>query len=75
MDLLSNPALLLSGLFISLVGMALFMYGKKQGSLKCLVAGVALCGFPYFVTSLAVLWLVAGGCIGGLYLWARVSPT
>lgn len=66
-----NPWSLLSGLFVGLLGMVLFMYGKKQQNLKCLGAGVVLCVFPYFVTSVLVMWGITAACLGGLYAWTR----
>lgn len=64
---------MLSGLFIGLVGMALFIYGKKQADLKCLVTGVVLCVFPYFVTSVLLMWAITGACLGGLYWWVKMD--
>jgi hypothetical protein len=42
--------LLLSGLF-SLVGLAVFTYGRRQQLITPTVVGVALMGYPYFVDS------------------------
>ena len=46
------------GLFIGLVtgviGMAYFVYGKKQSRPVPLVAGIALMVYPYFIDSLAI---------------------
>lgn len=67
----SNPALLFSGLFISVIGMGLFLYGKKAQEIKCLGAGIALCVFPYFVTSLLLMWVLAGACLAGAFLLPR----
>ncbi len=68
-----NPWALVSGLFIGLLGMALFIYGKKQADLKCLLTGGVLCIFPYFVTSVILMWLITGACVGGLFLWAKAD--
>lgn len=68
---LSNPAAILSGLAIGLLGLAIFRYGKKEASPRCLVVGAVLCIFPYFVTSLAMMWLITGGCVGGLWVMSR----
>lgn len=70
---LSNPAALMSGLFIGAVGMALFIHGKKCENVKTLITGIVMCVFPYFVGSLALLWLGAAACLGGLYAWSRVA--
>ncbi len=34
------------------VGGGYFIYGKKQGKLSALLAGVGLCIFPYFISDL-----------------------
>jgi hypothetical protein len=66
-----NPSALISSIFIGLIGMGLFMYGKKQADVKCLAVGVIMCIFPYFITDVLAMWLVAAACIGGL--WAAVK--
>ena len=68
---LGNPLALLSGLIIGGIGFVLFVLGKKQHNVRCLVTGVAMCVFPYFVGSLLALWLIAAACLGGLYAWTR----
>ena len=61
-------------LFLSLIpggaGFVLFVYGKKQGRLPHLVAGLAFMVYPYFATSIASL-TIAGGAIG-VALWLAV---
>src|SRR5262249_18320756 len=70
---LDHPLVLVSGLFIGLVGMALFMYGKKETNLRVLGVGAVLCVYPYFVSSLLLLWLIAAACIGLLALSAKAG--
>ena len=56
--------LLLSGLF-SLIGMAVFAYGRRQRTATHTLVGVALMAYPYFISStialigIGVLLLVA----------------
>jgi hypothetical protein len=38
-------------IFFSAVGMAYFMYGKKQSALVPLICGLVLMIYPYFVSS------------------------
>ncbi len=66
-----HPGMLLSSLIVGLMGTAIFIYGKKQTDFRCLAMGVTMCVFPYFVSSLIVLWLIAAGCLAGLYAWCR----
>jgi len=64
---LTSPAFL-AGIVVSLVGMVLFMYGKRAARPPQFGAGVFLMVVPYFVHG--VLWLsgVAGLTLGGLWL-------
>ena len=43
------------------VGTGYFVYGKKQGKLSAMLAGVGLCVYPYFFES--TLWLCAAGVL------------
>ena len=70
---LGSPLSLFSGLLIGLVGMALFIYGKKQADWPSLGVGVVLCIFPYFIAAVWLMWLIAGACIGGLFLLRRAG--
>jgi hypothetical protein len=45
---------LLWGVLFGSIGMGYFLYGKRQRRAMALVAGVALCVFPYFVTNSAL---------------------
>lgn len=62
---------LLSGVVISLVGMVLFMRGKRDVNLPCLGTGIALCVYPYFVSSLVLMWVLFAACLGVGYYLAR----
>ena len=55
---------LLIGMIAGVFGVAYFVYGKRQAKLAPLIAGVALCVYPYFIES--VLWL----CVVGVVLLA-----
>jgi len=68
---LENPALLLSGMFIGLLGLALLIYGKKTMHLPTLAAGAAMSVLPLFSSSLLTLWCVAAGCAAGVYASRR----
>lgn len=52
---------LLVGFIAGVFGMAYFVYGKKQMKLSAMLAGVALCIYPYFIES--VLWQVLVGVV------------
>jgi len=70
---LGDPWVLISGILIGGVGFVLLMYGKKEWNLKCVVTGLALCAFPYFVSSLILMWAIAAVCLGGLYVASKYS--
>ena len=54
-----NEAWLLWGLLFGSIGLGFFIYGKNQKAVVPLVCGLALMGFPYFVSN--TLLLVAIG--------------
>ena len=55
---MGNPASLLWGLLFGAIGMAYFVYGKKQGRGVPLLSGIALMAFPYFVTNSILIVLI-----------------
>ena len=68
---LTNPGLLLSGVLISMIGMAMFLYGKKMQSMGSLAFGVVMMIFPMLVHSVVWMWAIAGACMAGLYFTSR----
>ena len=60
-----------SWLFLSLItgaiGVALFIYGKKEARWPQMVVGLLFIVYPYFTTS--VTWLISVGVILGGALW------
>jgi hypothetical protein len=58
------------GIFISLVGMGFFMYGKKRPDGIAMITGIVLMVYPYFISSVG--WSIAAGVIVlAAYLVAR----
>ena len=52
---MKDPSLsILAMVVFGAVGTGYFVYGKKQGKLSALLAGIALCIFPYFVSDFFV---------------------
>lgn len=68
-----SAGVLFSGLVLSALGFALFLYGKRSEQFDTLAGGLALMGLPMLVHSLAWLWVAALGCCGGLVLWRRLA--
>jgi hypothetical protein len=65
MDLDANT--ILASLFVGLVGMACFTYGRRQGRVPPMVAGAVLIVYPYFVPNLAVMAVVAIAVLASLW--------
>jgi 4-hydroxybenzoate polyprenyltransferase len=62
-----DPGWLVLSLVASTVGLALFLYGKKNDRWPHLVAGFLLMVYPYFTTGVASLVIVA--LLLGAALW------
>jgi hypothetical protein len=56
---LGNEATLLWGVVFSAVGLAYFVYGKRQQRFVTLFCGIGLMAFPYFISN-AILLVVMG---------------
>jgi hypothetical protein len=56
---------LVAGFIAGVLGMAYFVYGKRQSKVSAMIAGAMLCIYPYFFDSL--FWLCV---VGGLLLIA-----
>ena len=65
-----DPTWIFLSLFPSGMGLALFMYGKKQQRWPQLTAGLLLMVYPYFTESAASL--VVTGVVIGLGLWTAL---
>jgi hypothetical protein len=64
-----SNALLLS-LMIGCVGLACFVYGKRQGRFPQMLAGAALSIYPYFVSNLLAMAAIAVAVL--ILLWVAV---
>lgn len=72
MDFTFGPAFFISLVF-SIFGMAYFSYGKKQGNISALAAGIGLMFYPYFVSN-AVIMIAAGLALMAIpFVAARVQ--
>lgn len=65
---LSDPGLMISVFAVSLIGLALFVHGKKMDKFRNLGIGLAMMVFPIFVHSLLWLWVIAGACVAVVFL-------
>jgi hypothetical protein len=64
--------LMLSGLF-SLIGFAVFTYGRKQRTATHTLVGVVLMAYPYFVQSAAVMIGVGVLLLVGMVVGNRIE--
>lgn len=71
MDLDANA--LLASLFVSLIGGALLVYGRKQVRLPHMLCGLVLAIFPYFVPGALPILGVAAGLLAALALAVRLG--
>ena len=55
------------GLVFGAVGIAAFRHGKREGNAMCLLLGVALMVFPYFVDGVVLTVLVGAGLTAGVW--------
>ena len=53
-----TPGMLALNLLLGAVGLAYFVYGKKNGAIVPLMCGICLMVFPYFISGLFPLILV-----------------
>lgn len=71
MDLDANA--LLASLFVSLIGGALLMYGRKQVRVPHMVCGLVLAVFPYFVSSALPILGIGAALLALLALVVRLG--
>jgi hypothetical protein len=64
---------LVAGVFISLVGLAVLMYGRKEIRVPHMVAGAILVVFPYFVGLWWLALLIAAVVLAALALISRLG--
>ena len=58
---------------ISLIGFAVFVYGRRQRRVSPTLTGLALMIYPYFVSSSIALVVIAVVLIGGMVLGNRLE--
>ena len=51
------------------IGLAAFVYGKKQSSFKTMLLAVAIMGFPYVVSETWMLYAIGGVLTSLLFIW------
>jgi hypothetical protein len=69
----SNVNVFLLGGFISLIGMALLIYGRKATRVPHIVVGLTLMVYPYFIGSLVLTTVIAVVLVSGLAVVSRLG--
>ncbi len=62
-----NPGWLFLSLLVSIVGLALFIYGRRAQRTPHLVTGLVLMVYTYFVSSTAWMAVIAAAVLAGLW--------
>ncbi len=65
--MLFNASFLFASLFWGSVGVAYFVYGKKQQALSAMVGGIMMIIGAYFIGSAFLMSLVSLGIAGAVY--------
>ncbi|MFH2122744.1 MAG: hypothetical protein ABIJ50_04595 [Pseudomonadota bacterium] len=58
-----DTTLIFTGLIFGSIGMGYILYGRKQVNMMALLSGVALCVFPYFISSVWISIAVGIGLV------------
>ena len=64
-----TPAALFGLILFGAIGLAAFLYGKKQALWKPAIIGLALMIYPYFVAETWILYAIGGGLCLALFLF------
>lgn len=65
---MDDTSLIIWGVIFGSIGLGFFIYGKRQKSVVPLLAGIALCVFPYFISNVYVLVLIGIALMAVPYL-------
>lgn len=66
---LPTPAYLFGMILFSVIGFAVYRYGKKIAFNPTKWTGVALMFYPYVVSDTLLLYVVGAGLCASLYFW------
>jgi hypothetical protein len=62
---------LLASVLVGSIGLGLLAYGKRQRRVPHALVGIVFLVYPYFVPSVALMFVIAGALGGLLYLATR----
>jgi hypothetical protein len=64
---LGDPMNMLSSILIGCIGFGYFKYGKSQGRMYPLIAGMAMFVYPYFVPAIWLMWTICAGLMAACW--------
>ena len=64
-----DPTSLMLSFVFGLIGMAMFMYGKKMQRIACLAAGLLLMAVPYVIPGHLALFIVGSALTATPAVW------
>ena len=64
-----SAAGIFGGILFGGIGLAAFIYGKKNSAFRAMITGILLMGYPYFVRGTAALYLVGFALSALLFFW------
>lgn len=65
---LGDPWTFTSAMLISCLGMGFYFYGKRTAKPWPQVAGMALGTYPFFLSAIWLMWVIAAAIIAALFL-------
>jgi hypothetical protein len=68
-----DPWYLFLSLVFSLIGLAYFRYGRRQGDTPVVIIGVGLMIYPYFITNTLALIGVGALLMAGPFVYKRLG--
>jgi hypothetical protein len=68
-----DASTLFASLMVGIVGLAVFVYGRKQSRLPHMLAGLVLMVFPYFIGNLLLMTGIAVGVVAALVVVVRLG--
>ena len=60
---------LFGGLIFGTVGLAVFIYGKSENSIRLLTTGFALMAYPYFVSNTLAMYAIGAALTASLFMF------
>ena len=66
---LPSPGNLFGMIVFGAIGMAAFVYGKKNAQAKPMIIGVALMAYPYFIPAGWLLYLIGAALTAALFIF------